>query len=441
MARNIFGTDGIRGTANTGFITPVNATKIAMAVINYYLDKSHISANKRFTVVIGKDTRLSGYMLESALTAGFISAGADVILLGPIPTPGVAFITRSLRADLGVVISASHNPYHDNGIKFFNSEGFKISPTDEEAISKIFLSEVLLESDVIGKAKRLDDAAGRYIEFAKSSFPKNLTLNGMKLVVDAANGAAYKIAPKIFWELGADVTTIGNEPNGQNINQNCGATFTDTLRKKVVETKSDIGIALDGDADRLIMVDETGEVIDGDFLIAAIATAWKESNRHKSNSVVATIMSNSGLADYLKSIGFVLDTCSVGDKYVIEKMLQNGSSIGGEKSGHIIPIDYSSTGDGCISAIQILSYLKQTGKKASDIRKLYTPHPQIFINIKKIFNDDEIRVVKSIETILGNEGRVIVRKSGTEPLTRIMLESKNAAKLSQAKDLLNKIIS
>ncbi len=431
--QNIFGTDGVRGRANTGYITPLNATKLAISVVNYLLDSDHKSVNSKFTVVLGKDTRLSGYMLEPALTAGFIAAGADVILLGPMPTPGVAFLTRSLRADLGVVISASHNPYYDNGIKFFNSKGYKISPDDEKKISEIFHGEQRLASpDHMGKAKRLDDAAGRYIEFAKSSFPRDLSLTGMKIVIDTANGAAYKIAPKIFWELGAEITTIGNDPNGLNINEKCGATHTEALSNVVLEQKADIGIALDGDADRLIVVDEHGKVLDGDYIIAAISTHWKHTNRLKSKSVITTIMSNMALEEYLESQGLELARSNVGDKYVLEKMIELRANIGGEKSGHIIPIDYSSTGDGSVAALQILAYLKQNNLKSSEIRKLYNPYPQDFLNIKlsENFKQSEFnKLVEKASVILGNSGRLIVRKSGTEPLIRVMIES-NSSKLN-----------
>lgn len=435
--KNIFGTDGVRGKANDGYITPENAMKLAIAVINYYFSVNHKSVNNKFTVVIGKDTRLSGYMLEPALTSGFIAAGADVVLLGPIPTPAVAFITKSLRADLGVVISASHNPYEDNGIKFFNADGFKISEYEEFEISRIFHEKSkLISTEYMGKAKRLDDATGRYVEFVKSSFPKNLSLSGFKIVLDTANGAAYKIAPKIFWELGADVIKIGDNPDGLNINQNCGATHTELLQKTVVENQADIGIALDGDADRLIVIDECGEVVDGDYLIAAIATDWKNSGKLYTNDVVATSMSNLGMEKYLNSIGLNLVRSDVGDKYVIQKMLETGSSIGGEKSGHIIPIDYCSTGDGCISALQILAYLKNTKSNASDIRKLYKPYPQVLKNIPKILDltDPVIsNCISTIETeILGNDGRIIVRKSGTEPITRIMIESKSNNNIKKA---------
>lgn len=433
---NIFGTDGIRSKANTGYITPENVMKLAISVTNYYKSINHKSVNNKFTVVIGKDTRLSGYMLEPALTAGFIAAGANVDLLGPIPTPGVAFMTRSLRADLGVVISASHNPYYDNGIKFFNSNGFKISQKDELEISRIFNSEqILSSSENMGKARRIDDAAGRYVEFVKSSFPKNLSLSGLKIVVDTANGAAYKIAPQIFWELGAEIIKIGDNPNGININQDCGATHTELLQKSVLENKADIGIALDGDADRLIVVDELGNVVDGDYIIAAIAKNWKESEKLRGSNIVTTTMTNLAMEKYLNSIGLNLIRSDVGDKYVLQKMLEIGANIGGEKSGHIIPIDFSTTGDGCVSALQILAYIKKSGIKTSDIRKLYDPYPQIMKNIPKILDLKDSKIinfVNNVENILKGKGRIIIRKSGTEPITRIMIEAETEKDINDA---------
>lgn len=441
---NIFGTDGIRNKANEGYITPENVMKLAVTVVNYYKNNNHKSVNNKFTVVIGKDTRLSGYMLEPALTAGFIAAGANVDLLGPIPTPGVAFMTRSLRADLGVVISASHNPYYDNGIKFFNSTGFKISQEDELKISEMFFqNQELSSAENMGKARRIDDAAGRYVEFVKSSFPKNLSLAGLKIVVDTSNGAAYKIAPQILWELGADIIKIGNEPNGININLNCGATHTELLQKTVLEHKADIGIALDGDADRLIVVDELGEVVDGDYLIAAIAKDWKDTGKLKGNNIVTTIMSNLAMENYLNSIGLNLIRSDVGDKYVLQKMLEIGSNIGGEKSGHIIPIDYSTTGDGCVSALQILAYIAKSKIKASEIRELFVPYPQVMRNIPQILDlsDSEIvKVINQAKEKLGDNGRIIIRKSGTEPITRVMIESKFEEDISDAMDCLKSLL-
>ena len=442
--QNIFGTDGVRGRANEGYITPENAMRLAVSVINYYASINHKSVNSKFTVVIGKDTRLSGYMLEPALTSGFIAAGADVVLLGPIPTPAVAFMTRSLRADLGVVISASHNPYYDNGIKFFNSSGFKITEDEEIKISEIFHDmPQLIATEFMGKARRLDDAQGRYVEFVKSSFPKKLSLSGLKIALDTANGAAYKIAPQIFWELGAEIIHIGNEPDGLNINKDCGATHTELLQKTVIEHKADIGIALDGDADRLIVIDEQGEVIDGDYLIATIANAWKFAGKLKSDVVVATIMSNMGMEKYLNSIGLNLTRTNVGDKFVIQKMVEIGANIGGEKSGHIVPIDYSTAGDGCISAIQILSFLQKEKKIASEIRNLYVPYPQVMFNIPKILDLNAPQIadcINTINTMLHDTGRIVIRKSGTEPVTRVMIEAQSATQAREAEQYFNKIM-
>lgn len=441
---NIFGTDGVRGKANEGYITPENAMKLAVAVVNYYVSQNHKSVNSKFTVVIGKDTRLSGYMLEPALTSGFISAGADVVLLGPIPTPAVAFMTRSLRADLGVVISASHNPYYDNGVKFFNSSGFKITEDEEIKISEIFHNHPKLSAtEEMGKARRLDDAQGRYVEFVKSSFLKNLSLSGLKIALDTANGASYKIAPQIFWELGADIIHIGNEPDGLNINKDCGATHTALLQNTVIENNADIGIALDGDADRLIVVDEKGEVIDGDFIIASIATSWKNSERLKNNKVIATIMSNMGMEKYLNSIGLDLVRTNVGDKFVIQKMVEIGANIGGEKSGHIISIDYSSTGDGCIAALQILGFLQNEKKKASEVRSLYKPYPQIMMNVQKILDLKNPKIsgcIDEINDMIHDEGRIVVRKSGTEPITRIMIEAQSGEKIQEAEKRFKNIV-
>lgn len=438
---NIFGTDGIRGLANSGYITPHNIMKLAVAAVNTYVCKNHQTVNSKFTVVVGKDTRLSGYMLESALTAGFISAGADVVLLGPVPTPAVAFLTRSLRADLGVVISASHNPYQDNGIKFFNSNGFKISLSDEIKISEMFdCEQKLAKPDLMGKASRLEDTNGRYIEFVKNSFPKNMTLFGMKIVIDAANGSAYRIAPQIFWELGAEITTIGTEPNGVNINKGCGATDLSALQKKVVEIEADVGIALDGDADRIIVVDELGEIVDGDYVLAAIATNWRNTKKLTSDKIVATKVSNIGLEKYLETIGLKLERADVGDKHVMEKMLEVGSNLGGEKSGHIIPTDYASTGDGIVAALQVLAYLKKEQKRASAIRALYVPYPQVFKNILKeidVKSSVTIDLIDKIEKkILKKEGRILIRKSGTENITRLMVEATNQDDADQAMAML-----
>lgn len=425
---NLFGTDGVRGKANEGYITPDNIVKLAISVVSHYkTDRSG-----RFCVVIGKDTRLSCYMLESALTAGFISAGADVVLLGPIPTPAVAALTKSLRADIGVVVSASHNQFEDNGIKFFDSYGFKISPNVEKKISDIFFSGEgisLASPSEMGKAKRLDDADGRYIEFVKSSFPRNLNLAGMKIVVDTANGAAYKIASQIFWELGAQVIAIGNEPNGININDGCGATNTTLLRNKVLENEADIGFALDGDADRLIVIDSDGTFVDGDYIIAAIATDWKRRSKLTSNAIVTTTMSNLGFEKYINTLGLSLIRTDVGDKFVVEKMREIGANLGGEKSGHIIPLSFASTGDGLISALQILTFLIRNNMKSNKIKELFTQCPYTIKNINRNIDLHSFEVQHIFDdikkTIPSEKGRIVVRKSGTENIIRIMVEAED----------------
>lgn len=407
--------------------------KLAVSAANYYSEAKRKTAGSKFTVVIGKDTRLSGYMLEPALTAGFIAAGANVMLLGPIPTPGVAFITKSLRADLGVVISASHNPYQDNGIKFFNADGFKITVDDEMKISDMFWGQQkLTQTETMGKAWRLDGAAGRYVEFAKRSFPRELSLAGMKIAVDTANGAAYKVAPQVLWELGADVIKVGNSPDGLNINKGCGVVDTTRLQKAVLDSGACIGIALDGDADRVAIVDETGNMIDGDYLLAAIATSWQRTEKLQGNTVVATIMSNLGMERYLNSIGLNLVRTDVGDKYVLQKMLEIGANIGGEQSGHIIPIDYSSTGDGIVAALQILAYIRTEGIRASSIRNLYTPLPNMMRSIPIDSCQSLERCRELGESIVGQAGRVIIRKSGTEPVVRILIEAESADLVNSA---------
>lgn len=442
---NIFGTDGVRGLANSGFITPDNIVKLAISVINFYIQKNHQTVNNKFTVIVGKDTRLSGYMLEPALTAGLISAGADVVLLGPVPTPAVAFLTRSLRADLGIMISASHNPYYDNGIKFFNSHGVKISIADELTISSIFKGNQILTSHAeMGRAKRLKDVQGRYIEFVKNSFPKNMTLAGLKIILDTANGAGYKIAPKIFWELGAEIIIIGDEPDGININQNCGTADVFALQQKVVDERADIGLALDGDADRLIIVDETGAILDGDYILAAIATSWNNLGKLINKNIIATHISNLALEKYLYTLGLQLIRVDVGDKHVHAKMQQLGAILGGEKSGHIIPIEYVATSDGLIAALQVLAFLKQEKKKTSAIRTLFNPFPQIFKNISKDFDSENLHVASVVqnikENILKNNGRIFIRKSGTENVTRIMIEAPNHEDILLAYEKLNTII-
>ncbi|MDR1488252.1 MAG: phosphoglucosamine mutase [Holosporales bacterium] len=434
ISSNIFGTDGIRGLTNSGYITPEHVTNLALAAATYFDSKS-----ENFTIVIGKDTRLSGYMLESALTAGFVSAGANVMLLGPIPTPAISMLTRSMRANLGVVISASHNPYQDNGIKFFNSSGFKLSISDEQAITDIFFRKnfKLASPEKLGKAKRIDDIDGRYVEFVKSSFKRNLKLFGVKIVIDSANGAAYKVAPEIFWELGAEIIMVGNSPDGLNINAQCGATNTELLQKKVKENNADIGFALDGDADRLIIVDNNGEILDGDYILAVIATDWKNRGVLKGDNIVATKLSNTGLARYLESLGLHLETCDVGDRHVLETMFKKGANLGGEKSGHIVMTDYTTTGDGMIAALQVLNYLVSNNKRSSEIKNLYKPYPQKFKNIYSEVDPNVENIVKKIsQNILQERGRIIIRKSGTEDLTRIMIEAEDQKLIDNSMDLL-----
>ena len=442
---NIFGTDGIRGRANTGYITPENVMKLAISAFEYFSQKTAYHNNSHFTVVIGKDTRLSGYMLESSLTAGFIAAGVDVRLLGPVPTPTVAIMTKTLKADLGVVISASHNPYTDNGVKFFNKNGLKLTYDDEIGISKIFQKNnlQLAETNKIGKAVRVDDINGRYIEFVKNSFLKNLNLSGKKIVIDAANGAAYKVAHSIFWELGAEVHVINDMPNGCNINENCGAIFPKTLCKAVVDLNADIGFALDGDADRIVVVDEKGCIVDGDHVIATIATDWHQRNKLRNNKVVVTTMSNSALDDYLQKLEIETIRSDVGDKHVVNDMINNHCNLGGEKSGHIIALDYSTTGDGLIAAIQILNYMLRCSIKSSNLHSCFDLYPQTCINIPKIVSKDSEKIDKLKHDLLQKKliKRIVVRKSGTENVTRIMLESFSEQNLEQAKNIVISVLT
>lgn len=430
MARKYFGTDGIRGRANTFPMTADMALKVAMsAAASIRADQGGLHQNR---AIIGKDTRLSGYMLEEAMAAGFVAMGMEVILVGPIPTPGIAMLTRSLRADVGVMISASHNPYEDNGIKLFGADGYKLPDALEEAIETRIdapdLSTELAPADRIGKASRLEDAPGRYIEFIKSSFPKGMSLEGLKIVVDCANGAAYKIAPQVLWELEAEVIAMGVTPNGRNINDKCGATATQALQDRVVAEKADIGIALDGDADRIIMVDERGNRVDGDQLMALLARSGQANNTLRGNGVVATVMSNLGLERYLKTLGMDLIRTPVGDRHVVERMRADGYNLGGEQSGHIIMSDFGTTGDGLLAGLQILAALKQQSFPASTALNIFTPVPQILKNVRfqkghKPLDHDAVKAaIESAEAKLVKEGRLLVRASGTEPLIRVMAE-------------------
>ncbi|WP_372396013.1 phosphoglucosamine mutase [Azospirillum sp. HJ39] len=432
MTRHLFGTDGIRGTANVDPMTAETALRVAMATALQFRRGDH-----RHRVVIGKDTRLSGYLLEPALTAGFISMGMDVVLVGPLPTPAVAMLTRSLRADMGVVISASHNPYQDNGIKLFGPDGYKLSDEVEAAIEARmalpFGPDLAGPAD-LGRASRLDDATGRYIEYVKNTFPRGLRLDGLKIVVDCANGAAYKVAPKVLYELGADVVPVGVSPDGTNINKGCGATATQTLQEQVVAHGAHLGIALDGDADRLIMVDEAGRPIDGDQLMSLIATSWARSQTLRGGGVVATVMSNLGMERHLGALGLHLARTPVGDRYVVEMMRERGYNVGGEQSGHVVLSDYSTTGDGLIAALQVLAVLIQAdGRSASEVCRVFDPVPQKLTNVRfaagsRPLEDDAVRqAIRDGEARLAAGGRLLIRKSGTEPLIRVMAEGDDEA--------------
>ena len=424
--RKFFGTDGVRGPANEEPMTAETALKIAMAAGRYFAPET---GKQRPLAVIGKDTRLSGYMLEPAMVAGFTAIGMDVILVGPMPTPGVAMLTRSLRADLGVMLSASHNPFYDNGIKLFGPDGYKLSDEIEVCIEKLINNQDKKRAgpSELGRAKRLDDAAGRYIEIAKGSFPKGLTLGGLKIVVDCANGAAYKLAPKVFFELGADVIPIGVEPDGFNINHHCGAIAPKSIQEAVLSNKADVGIALDGDADRLVLVDQLGNTVDGDQIMAAIATSWQSLGRLKSDNIVGTAMSNLGLEKYLKTKNLNLFRTEVGDRYVLEYMRANGCNLGGEQSGHIIMSDYATTGDGIIAALQMLAIAVSTNKTINEITRVFEPLPQQLLNLRigniNPLEEEEVKkLITQGQSRLGEQGRVLIRKSGTEPLIRVMVE-------------------
>lgn len=435
MARKYFGTDGIRGLTNTKPMTAEMAMRIGMAAGAHFRRGDH-----RHRVVIGKDTRLSGYMLENAMVAGFTSVGMDVVLVGPMPTPAVAMLTHSMRADMGVMISASHNPFHDNGIKLFGPDGYKLSDADELAIEALIDSDIDLSAPGdIGRANRIEDARGRYIHFAKSTFPENLRLDGMKLVVDCANGAAYNVAPPALWELGAEVIAIGVTPNGKNINDGVGSTAPQVLSETVVASGAQIGIALDGDADRLIVVDEAGRVIDGDQLMATIAASWARAGRLKGGGLVATVMSNLGLERHLSAQGLGLVRTAVGDRHVLEKMRTSGYNVGGEQSGHIILSDYATTGDGLVAALQVLAEVRRAGAPASEVLHRFDPLPQLLKNVRfaggKPLDDPRVRdVVAGVESELAGRGRLVLRASGTEPVIRVMAEGDDAGHVEQVVD-------
>ena len=428
MAKSFFGTDGIRGTVNTESLNSEIALKLGLAA-----GKVFTRGNHKHRVLIGKDTRISGYMLESALESGFTSSGMDVFLTGPIPTPAVAHLTQALRADLGVMITASHNTYEDNGFKLFGPDGYKLTDEKQTEINELMnRSDImsLQDKNQIGAARRVDDALSRYIEFAKASFPNSMRLDHLKIVLDCANGAAYKVAPMIFWELGADVIVIGDKPNGRNINQDCGSTKTKALRKKVKDENADLGIAFDGDGDRLVIIDENGDQVNGDHLLAMIALSLKKKNLLKNNKVVSTIMANISLENYLDSIDLKLIRANVGDRYVIEEMLNSGSNFGGEPSGHLIINDFSTTGDAIISSLQVLSLMIEENKSISNLTNLFPlisqkHYEHISDDKKDISNSHLENLSKEMKEKIGNEGRVIIRKSGTEPLIRIMIETNN----------------
>jgi phosphoglucosamine mutase len=438
MARKLFGTDGIRGVANREPITATTALAVAMAAGAYFTrgrDENHL-------VVIGKDTRLSGYMLEPALTAGFISMGMDVVLLGPLPTPAVGMLTRSLRADLGVMISASHNAFPDNGIKLFGPDGFKLSDAVESAIEarvgKVEETD-LPANHQLGRARRLEGALGRYIEFVKASFPRQLRLDGLRIVVDCANGAAYRVAPTVLYELGAEVIPIGVQPDGLNINRDCGATAPEALRAKVLEVRADLGIGLDGDADRVLLIDEQGERVDGDQVLALIATQWQRAGRLRGNGVVATVMSNLGLERYLATQGLTLERTAVGDRYVVERMRAGDFNLGGEQSGHIVLSDHATTGDGLIAALQVLAMLVESGRPASEVLRLFTPLPQRLRNVRvsdgALLEAASVKAaIKGGEAELGDDGRLLIRASGTEPVIRVMGEASDERLLNRVID-------
>ena len=430
MTRKFFGTDGIRGRTNESVMTASTAMRVGQAAGRHFVRGGH-----QHRVVIGKDTRLSGYMMESALVAGFTSVGMNVIMTGPLPTPAIAMLTREMRADLGVMISASHNPYEDNGIKLFGPDGFKLSDEDETQIEALMAEDPMLaEAENIGRARRIDDAPGRYIHAVKASIGADIRLDGLKVVIDCAHGAAYKVAPTAIWELGAETVEIGVSPNGTNINDGVGSTSIAALQSKVLEEQAHIGIALDGDADRLIVVDEKGQAIDGDQIMALIATRMAEKGALTGGGVVATVMSNLGLERYLESQGLTLERTKVGDRYVLERMKARGFNVGGEQSGHMILLDHGTTGDGTVAALRVLSSLVRTGKPASELLHLFDPVPQLLRNVRydggKPLEDPVVqKVIAEAEAELAGKGRLVIRPSGTEPVIRVMAEGDDEAQV------------
>ncbi len=434
MTRKLFGTDGVRGTANCYPMTAEMALKLGAAAGRHF----RRDGSNGHRVVIGKDTRLSGYMIETALTAGLTSTGMNVLLLGPVPTPAVGFLTRSMRADMGIMISASHNAHQDNGIKFFGPDGFKLSDDDEAAIEKILEGDIALAQPAnIGRAKRIEDASGRYVEYAKTTLARGTQLNGLRIVLDCANGAAHRVAPQLLWELGADVISIGTNPNGLNINLDCGSTYPRACAAKVLETGADLGITLDGDADRVILIDERGQIADGDQIMALFARRWAEAERLRDGVLVATVMSNLGLEHFLHGHGLRMERTSVGDRYVVERMRQGGWNLGGEQSGHIVMTDYATTGDGLIAALQFLAAMVETGRPASMLARNFEPVPQLLKNLRyapgvDLLSKAEVQAaIEDGKARLNGRGRLLIRKSGTEPLVRVMAECEDEGLLAE----------
>ncbi len=446
MSRQYFGTDGIRGQANSGHMTAELAVRLGMAAGRYFRRNAH-----RPKVVIAKDTRLSGYLLEPALTSGFIAVGMDVILVGPLPTPAVAMLTRSMRADLGVMLSASHNPYADNGIKLFGPDGHKLSDATEAEIEALMARDpeaLRAQPEHLGRAKRIEDASGRYIELVKRTFPQHLRLDGLRIALDCAHGAAYKVAPIILQELGAEVVTLGVSPNGFNINDGCGSTHPEALMKSVRQHRADVGIALDGDADRVVMCDEKGVLLDGDQILAMAATFMQAHGRLKNGHIVATQMSNLGFERYLETLGLTLIRTKVGDRYVMEAMREQGCNLGGEQSGHILFTDYATTGDGLLAALQVLALMQEQDQPLSACAGCYTPYPQRLTNIRltdtttdPLETQNVQAAIRDAEAALGDNGRLLIRKSGTEPLLRVMVEARDEALMQEWSETLCEAIN
>lgn len=448
MKKKLFGTDGIRATANTFPMTPDVIMKVGQAL--GYIIRSNPPRNREPKVVIGKDTRLSGYMVELALTSGLNSMGVHVKLIGPLPTPGIGFLTRDMRADAGIVISASHNPYYDNGIKIFGPDGYKISEEIENKIESLVLEKdlntLLSESTQLGRTKRIDDAMGRYIVHIKNSFPLEYTLEGMRIVLDCANGASYKVAPAVFEELGAEVILLGDKPNGFNVNDKAGALYPEKMAEQVLQYRADLGVSLDGDADRVILADETGEIVNGDHILAICALHLKKKNKLVQNRIVATQMSNFGLDKILNQHGIEVLRTSVGDKYVVEEMRQHGYVLGGEQSGHIIFLDHTTTGDGCVAALNVLAVMKEQNKKLSELNNIMEDVPQVLVNVK-VKNRKELEtisgyneLVQNLEGQLKGQGRIFIRYSGTENVLRILVEGPDRKKIAQYAEELARFI-